>query len=335
MERPWSVGHNGTRRVPWSVTLEASPEVVALRSKRNGPPERGRTWRRGKVTAWSRASRQRLRVALAQIEWERTSDSWLLVTLTMPGAYEGTPLEWKYQLKRFRRAWEVRWGASPSGVWVMEWQRRGAVHWHLLLAAPQSAEENVAPTDVRAWASTTWHRIVTRHKAKECVMKACVDHVRSGTHVTPATVNNASLYLAREMGKRSQKHLPEAHESEGAGRWWGLWRVERARQPTILSDDEFFVLRRVLRSLAHRRRYEFEPRYVFQGLSLFSRGARWSLSAALGRYLESRRQSGATEKRAEIRGIRDRSPYIERTAGIAIAKVGLTNAVFRVKLASA
>jgi hypothetical protein len=50
---------------------------------------------------------------LCQIEWKAESDRWLLVTLTWPRTIEGSPVRWKYLLKRFRRSWELRF--RPGG----------------------------------------------------------------------------------------------------------------------------------------------------------------------------------------------------------------------------
>ncbi len=60
---------------------------------------------------------------LSQIEWADESSAWLFVRLTLPGKFASTPPAWKYQLKRFRRSWELRFKEEAKAVWVLEWQR--------------------------------------------------------------------------------------------------------------------------------------------------------------------------------------------------------------------
>ena len=42
----------------------------------------------------------------------------------------------KEHLWAFKKRWFRRWGAYPVGVWKLEFQRRGAPHFHLYVGRP-------------------------------------------------------------------------------------------------------------------------------------------------------------------------------------------------------
>jgi hypothetical protein len=94
-------------------------------------------------------------------------------------------------------------------VWVMEFQRRGVVHFHLLAEREVSADRVAL-----AWCRATGQlgdTAAMRHSAK-------VDEVRDQMA--------ARKYVGRYLGKVDQKNLPPGVEQ--AGRWWGTSRGMRA-----------------------------------------------------------------------------------------------------------
>jgi len=62
--------------------------------------------------------------------------SWVMVTTTIGPGRDWHPLMLSRCLKRVK-AWLRARGESPRGVWVAELQRRGVVHYHLLLWVPR------------------------------------------------------------------------------------------------------------------------------------------------------------------------------------------------------
>jgi len=234
------------------------------------------------VLGWSRASRRRFLMKLCRVEWSLMGEQAVLITLTYPGEFTGTPHEWKRELAHFALRWERRWGAEPRGVWKMEWQRprragraegQAGPHFHLVLIQPPGVPLPL----FREWVRGTWNGLVAPGDAA---------HLEHGTDVQQADVRTAPLYLAREMGKRRQTVLPPEHIAAGAGRWVGWWNVEEAVGELEVKHGEFVVLRRVLRRLARRRGYRPRVRSRYQGMTVFSRGPRWQLWLDLTRYLE-------------------------------------------------
>jgi len=88
--------------------------------------------KRGKIKEWSKSSRRRLREFM--LKNQPPDDYWTMgATFTIPGPVPTVP-EFKALWKDWtRKAEKDQWCA----VWRMEVQKRGAVHWHLLIAVPK------------------------------------------------------------------------------------------------------------------------------------------------------------------------------------------------------
>lgn len=81
-----------------------------------------RTWKRGKITTFSDASRRRIKRFLARVDYS----SALFITLTAKEDFDFTKV--RAFLKRM-----YRWiGVRPT-VWRKEYQKRGTVHYHILI----------------------------------------------------------------------------------------------------------------------------------------------------------------------------------------------------------
>lgn len=107
----------------------------------------------------------------------------LLVTFTLADGADWHPLMLSRCLKRLK-AWLRNRGVAPRGVWVAELQRRGAVHYHLLLWVPLGVR--VPFPDKRKW----WSWGTTNIKV----------------------ARSAVAYLASYAGKERQKQ-PDAFPS--------------------------------------------------------------------------------------------------------------------------
>jgi len=85
---------------------------------------------------------------------------WAFLTFTLSPEHEWHPLMLSRCLKRIK-AWLRNRGVTPRGVWVAELQRRGAVHYHLLLWLPRNLR--LPFPDRRGWwkwgsTETAWAR---------------------------------------------------------------------------------------------------------------------------------------------------------------------------------
>lgn len=151
--------------------------------------------KRGDIIGHSPKSQRRARMFLAKIPNEEIMKG-LLVTLTYPGkqAEEKIPDASEYQiykehLRRFNQAVVRRW--KGSGAWFLEFQTRGAPHYHLIVFGV--SHEDLEP--FRLWVSKEWNRIVDGGE----------DHLKAGTNVEPpkncqAARNYVTAYFTKGGG---------------------------------------------------------------------------------------------------------------------------------------
>lgn len=164
--------------------------------------------RRGSIRSFSRASQRNLAMKAANVPAVFMS----LVTLTYHGVALADEPEDVRNLRIARRAKRDlnRFLSSTRRVlgrylWVMEFQRRGVVHFHAL------CERQVS----RELVSLAWCR-ATEEIGDLAAMRYSV-------RVDPVRDQMAARsYVGRYLGKVDQKNLPPGIER--AGRWWGSSR---------------------------------------------------------------------------------------------------------------
>ena len=235
--------------------LKASPKGVAGR---------------GDVVRFSDAARRRLQRMLAMTGATPTH----MLTLTYPDQWPSAR-QAKAHLKTFcqrlERVFELA-GRPLALVWRLEFQKRGAPHFHLLLFAPQGlpaqalasaakrgkegAAEEFAQGRKRAdwlegaslnewrallvWASVTWHTIVKGWFRKAALLSESLDaHLRVGTDVK--AIRNARMavaYVSKYVAKvdGDDHSLPEG---ESPGRFWGVRDKADLLAPEVLAFMEF------------------------------------------------------------------------------------------------
>ncbi len=174
---------------------------------------------RGRIADLSKKSRLRCAFAFgnAQKDWGA------MATLT----FRTQPREPKRALNIFSRAMrnevgEIQW------AWVMEWQERGVIHFHLFFerewiervgyftetVVRHGHETELLRGPIDEWIQAIWCKAVgDRHPDfRRFQAGGIVELLR--------TPDAAARYVAKEAGKRAQKQLPAGVEA--AGRWWWL-----------------------------------------------------------------------------------------------------------------
>jgi len=258
-----------------------------------GPQRVSAATRRGRVRAWARKSRYRLMERGSAALF--TAFRYGLVTLTYPKAYQSDPRVSKAQLKAFRKRWERRFGPAQA-VWVMEFQRRGAVHWHMVIELT-----HVDVPDLAEWVAVNWYEVVGSGDGL---------HLAHGTDVKEAwSAVGARRYLMAELSKYKQKQLPSG--MDGAGRWWGMWRTVKREVEIPLSWPEFYRVRRVMRRVGAKVGYRPRESRV-GGIMLFDDGVAWGMFVALARWSKAHDPevdsgpwpAGLTSRRARVGRLR-------------------------------
>lgn len=269
----WYDGHELHGERP---ELIVSPGVVSLRVpkidnvaewRRNQRVANGA--RRGCVTSWSARSRRRMVRSIAECAF--AGHGWGMVTLTYPGDWQScapSPEVSKAHLAAFRRRWERRYGPLEA-VWKLEFQRRGAPHFHLLARIPA-----VALPYFRSLVARWWAEIVNSGDER---------HERAGTAVDVSWRGwDGAAAIARYFGKHGlwsskeyQHDVPEAWDS--SGRWWGIWNIDRVRESVSIDVATAAKARRLLRKwyrATHKKRLVVHGVEVHDGREVLRVGHR-------------------------------------------------------------
>lgn len=208
-----------------------------------------RVVRHGKITAWSRRSRNRMQQQLNRLDYTPLFEDGLepaMVTLTLPGEWEQlvpTPASYKAMVNRFATAYRDAWGIRIRGVWKMEFQERGAPHLHVLMTPPAGLSQSGTPLEFRQWLSLAWARAVGAEGEER------VKHERAGTGIDyVGDQYRDPRRIAQYFGKHGffsekeyQNDLPDlwleaiANGERGA-RFWGVWGLEKASAVLQLND---------------------------------------------------------------------------------------------------
>lgn len=215
---------------------------------------------RGRVTEFSQASRRRMMYRLATLGWDQMPGIPEMVTLTYPAEFPRSGRVVKEHLYAFKRRWFRKWGAYPVGVWKLEFQRRGAPHFHLYVGRPA-----VPAAEFMAWLSRAWYEVVGSGDEK---------HLRAGTGLDrqfaarASDVHRLSVYFSKHNakwgeGKGYQNDVPEWFQD--VGRFWGVWGLKPRIEEVELTEGDYLQLRRILagyRDSGSKRAAEVEVRRV-------------------------------------------------------------------------
>jgi hypothetical protein len=163
----------------------------------------------------------------------------IFVTLTYPHEYPEVPEVCKNHLKALRRRLQRMFG-DFAGFWRMGIQKRGALHFHLLLFVGPSIGQ---VGELRRFISSSWYEVTG---------KVSEGHLRTGTRVEAVKKwKQATSYVERYMAKPEE--FPEGLQT---GRIWGIWNEDYlpVRWQTVeVSLRDAYKIRRIYRKLARRK----------------------------------------------------------------------------------
>jgi hypothetical protein len=236
-----SKGHNCTQP---SVTFHTGGSLVEIK-KTHGQSQRPPGQEpplRADITEFSRKSRQRLRLDLAKVDQKECGQP-LFFTLTYP---EEFPLDGE-TFKRHRRAIGERLRrAFPHAGWhwKLEFQERGAPHFHLIGWRLSADREYVKA--LRGWVASNWFEIVGSDDLK---------HFHAGTSVE---VIRSQFAIMRYIGPYVSKNDQSA-PGKKVGRYWG--KIAAANIPyaqverrTLTTPESLLVWRTARRYMISQNR---------------------------------------------------------------------------------
>lgn len=159
---------------------------------------------RGRVVKFTAGAAQRMRRYLR----ECVPDYRNMVTITYPGFFTSNGKESKEHLRRFvqelkRYALSQDSATRYSAFWFLEFQERGAPHYHLFCTHDYPKE----------WVARTWYRIVNSEDERHLHAGTRIEKIRSGRG---GTISYANKYAA----KAQQKDVPSDYTD--VGRFWGV-----------------------------------------------------------------------------------------------------------------
>jgi hypothetical protein len=201
--------------IPHSIQLFANDVIVGYRRGAKNTPEPGRE----SVGEFSRKSRSRLAFVA-----NNTSVQFLsIVTLTYPADFpddgELVKRHLRNMLMRFRRKYQ-----AIEYLWFIEFQKRGAPHFHILLSTEKLN---------RDWLSASWYIICAGCDPDP-------RHLAAGTNwALVRSPGGLRRYAVKYAAKIYQKAVPLAYQS--VGRFWGHSRGVAPKPLTdvlLLNDPE-------------------------------------------------------------------------------------------------
>jgi len=246
-------------RDPRTVTLEIGKQDIRVR-RNSGILNNSRHCRGGKrkaITKFSRASARRLFFTARNLP-----NLEIMLTLTYPREFPMDGRAVKDHWRRFRQ-WMVRNNAT-SGLWVLEFQERGAPHFHVFLTEPLD----------RHAVSAAWFRIVGSGDPK---------HLAAGTRIETFRYPPAlGGYVMKYAAKLQQKEVPP--EYEAVGRFWGTWGspdiTRNVRLPLRSAKQLVRIIRRA--HIKKRKDWQNPRRFRDNGRSGF---IAWDTSSTVARLL--------------------------------------------------
>lgn len=178
------------------------------------PPGEKKRKPRGKITEWTLSSRARLKRFLGTLKREETGRA-LVVALTYPAEFPAPDDHevYKRHLHIFGIYLTRKWPRS-SAIWKLEFQQRGAAHYHLMIFGLWGN----SLAEIREWMDEAWYRIA--HNGDKHLGKRAI---RSEWVKTPTGAMN---YFAKYIGKTDQT-MP----GNFSGRYWG--KINSKRLPCI------------------------------------------------------------------------------------------------------
>jgi hypothetical protein len=174
------------------------------------PPGEKKRKPRGKITEWSSSSRGRLKRFLGTLKREETGRA-LVVALTYPDEFPAPDDHevYKGHLHIFGIYLARKWPRA-SALWKLEFQRRGAAHYHLMIFGLWGS----SLSEIREWMDEAWYRIAhngDKHQGKRAIRS---EWVKNAT--------GAMNYFAKYIGKTDQT-MP----GNFSGRYWGKINSKR------------------------------------------------------------------------------------------------------------
>ena len=242
--------------IRYSVSL--SPASVRVSHRFPGAVGKPANYKaKSAIGGWSRKSRAAMVARLCSLDYsEMLADPArppAMITLTYPSDWEAVVPDGntaKRHLRAFQKRYQRSFGESLRAIWKMEFQRRGAVHFHLFCVPPRGVK-------FRSWLSENWTDIVSPPDPDERIK-----HQKAGTGLDYETglrsydAKRVAVYFSKHGSanygdKEYQNTPPDEWIAAGSvGRFWGYWHLCPSISTVEICEDDALFVSRVLRRWA-------------------------------------------------------------------------------------
>lgn len=235
------MSHNSTR---WQIEAHHHALKIDGPAKdRESPPPPER--REGDISSFSKDSRRRLIKKILRLESSRLS-SGSFVTLTYHEEWTTERADVQRDLNTFLQAMRREYPQAVY-IWRLEFQSRGAPHFHLMIWQPRGCGD-FDLGELSEWVQDTWTRIADQGTAA---------HEEWGTDTARITSwREAMSYVSKYVAATGDEG-----DVEYSGRRWGASQ-SLPTAPVLrftVSERDGQILRRILRKLIGKRLGENHP----------------------------------------------------------------------------
>jgi hypothetical protein len=277
-----SMGHKPSLSTPSKLSIwpegarmdvPGIPDLNPNRHDRNFTPGGKSDSKRGKVSGFSYKSRTRLQRDLATM---RVDAEAFTMALTLPGCglefFDHEFVRGAFD-KLMRRLSATRAFSRVSGYWKRELQKRGAVHYHLLL---YGLADELLRADFQAWAVAQWASFFAPHLSETDTEHHRWWHARA-----------ENMQEVRDFHTYFSKYITKDEDAEGVlpGRWWGSFNKNALprsrREETAVPLKASVVIHRMARQRRQNRADEGKHRAIMKIMERDGAGclalSRWEL----------------------------------------------------------
>ncbi len=198
---------------------------------------------RKSIKNFSRASRLRLMKFLASLPFSDLGVSYF-VTLTYHNSWPDSQHLVKRDLHDFF-IYLLRLYPHLSYIWKLEYQKRGAPHFHLVLFVPDEVDKKFS-YKLKRDIAFLWLRF------NHCGCYWCQQHAVKVQRIQ--SFKRLSFYVSKYMAKEDWTERPE-----GTGRFWGRSKnlYARARVKAMVDVHTFYEIREKLLKVLRQRRSKY------------------------------------------------------------------------------
>jgi hypothetical protein len=231
------------------IFLSINPGMLRISRTNTGKRHPERTIAKRKpIQKWTKKSRTNMVSKFSSLDYtpmfEKENPIPVMITLTYPGDWltvAPSAKASKAHLTSFRKRFERRFGIKLQALWRAEFQRRGAVHFHLFCVSP------VPVIEFREWVAKTWAAVVKHpdpeQRRRHRIAGTAVDIALGSTKESPKRI---AIYFAKHsspnIGAKEYQNQPpiEWIEAGSVGRFWGYWNM--GFQSAIVELDLYHAL---------------------------------------------------------------------------------------------